>query len=106
VSTEGGGGGGGGGLHCEYNMSLSLSLSLSLPPQVDNLTEGTFYEFKIQAANMAGVGVASAPSAPLRCEAWTNEEPGGSHCFSNRLKVLIRKRNKNQKQRIKLPYPH
>lgn len=44
--------------------------------QVDGLTEGTFYEFKIQAGNLAGVGVASAPSAPLKCEAWTMEEPG------------------------------
>uniref|UniRef100_A0A8C2WK87 Myomesin 2a n=1 Tax=Cyclopterus lumpus TaxID=8103 RepID=A0A8C2WK87_CYCLU len=49
---------------------------------VDNLTEGTFYEFKIQAANMAGVGVASAPSAPLKCEAWTMEEPGPAYDLS------------------------
>lgn len=44
--------------------------------QVDNLTAGTFYEFKVQAANMAGVGVPSAPSAAMKCEAWTMEEPG------------------------------
>uniref|UniRef100_A0A3Q3WZ98 Uncharacterized protein n=1 Tax=Mola mola TaxID=94237 RepID=A0A3Q3WZ98_MOLML len=43
---------------------------------VDNLTAGTFYEFKVQAANMAGVGVPSAPSAAMKCEAWTMEEPG------------------------------
>uniref|UniRef100_A0A3Q3WZA1 Uncharacterized protein n=1 Tax=Mola mola TaxID=94237 RepID=A0A3Q3WZA1_MOLML len=42
---------------------------------VDNLTAGTFYEFKVQAANMAGVGVPSAPSAAMKCEAWTMEEP-------------------------------
>lgn len=44
--------------------------------QVDKLSEGVFYEFKVQAANMAGVGVPSAPSAPMKCEAWTFEEPG------------------------------
>ncbi|KAM9792200.1 myomesin-2 [Neosynchiropus ocellatus] len=46
---------------------------------VENLTQGTFYEFKVQAANMAGVGVPSAPSAPMKCEAWTMEEPGPAY---------------------------
>ncbi|XP_068606715.1 myomesin-2 isoform X3 [Brachionichthys hirsutus] len=49
---------------------------------VDNLTAGTFYEFKVQAANMAGVGVASAPSTPMKCEAWTMEEPGPAYDLS------------------------
>ncbi|XP_034544273.1 myomesin-2-like [Notolabrus celidotus] len=49
---------------------------------IDNLTEGTFYEFKIQAANMAGVGVPSAPSTPIKCEAWTMEEPGPAYDLS------------------------
>lgn len=44
--------------------------------QVDSLIEGTFYEFKVQAANMAGVGLPSVPSLPMKCVAWTMEEPG------------------------------
>ncbi|KAJ3615101.1 hypothetical protein NHX12_018669 [Muraenolepis orangiensis] len=49
---------------------------------VSNLTEGTFYEFKIQAGNMAGVSVPSAPSTPMKCEAWTMAEPGPAYDLS------------------------
>jgi len=49
---------------------------------VDGLTAGTFYEFKVQAGNLAGVGVPSAPSSPLKCEAWTMAEPGPAYDLS------------------------
>lgn len=54
---------------CEY-------ASVLLNTQVENLTAGNFYEFKVQAGNMAGVGLASEPSVPFACEAWTMPEPG------------------------------
>lgn len=50
--------------------------------QVDNLVEGIFYEFKVQAANMAGVGLPSVPSLPMKCVAWTMEEPGSRTAFA------------------------
>lgn len=50
--------------------------------KVEGLKEGTFYEFKITAANMAGLGVPSDPSAPLKCEAWTMDTPGPAYDLS------------------------
>ncbi|XP_069023176.1 M-protein, striated muscle isoform X3 [Embiotoca jacksoni] len=61
---------------------VNLSAVMERICTVDNLKEGTFYEFRIQAANLAGVGLRSAPSTPMKCEAWTMEEPGPAYDLS------------------------
>ncbi|XP_069545557.1 M-protein, striated muscle isoform X1 [Brachyistius frenatus] len=61
---------------------VNLSAIMERICTVDNLKEGTFYEFRIQAANLAGVGLRSAPSTPMKCEAWTMEEPGPAYDLS------------------------
>lgn len=40
------------------------------------MTEGSLYEFKIAATNLAGIGQPSDPSEHFKCEAWTDPEPG------------------------------
>ena len=42
------------------------------------MTEGSLYEFKIAAVNLAGIGQPSDPSELFKCEAWTMPEPGTS----------------------------
>ncbi|XP_042346235.1 myomesin-3 [Plectropomus leopardus] len=44
--------------------------------KVGNLTNGNFYQFRVFAANMAGVGKPSEPSEAFLCEKWTMPEPG------------------------------
>ncbi|RXM33321.1 Myomesin-2 [Acipenser ruthenus] len=47
--------------------------------KVENLKEGSFYEFRIQAANLAGVGLSSDASDHFKCETWAMPEPGPSY---------------------------
>lgn len=59
-------------------ISLEL-ISFSMPdkfPQVCSLTSGHFYQFRVFAANVAGVGKPSKPSEAFLCEMWTMPEPG------------------------------
>uniref|UniRef100_A0AAY4ACR0 Uncharacterized protein n=1 Tax=Denticeps clupeoides TaxID=299321 RepID=A0AAY4ACR0_9TELE len=44
-----------------------------------DLKENKFYQFQVRAANMAGLSVASPPSAPLECKEWTVAVPGPAH---------------------------
>lgn len=53
--------------------------------QVENLTSGVFYEFKVRAVNLAGVGLSSEPSKAFACEAWTMAEPGQYPVYSTIL---------------------
>uniref|UniRef100_A0A8C6XGE0 Myomesin 2 n=1 Tax=Naja naja TaxID=35670 RepID=A0A8C6XGE0_NAJNA len=44
--------------------------------KVEDLQENAYYEFKIAAANITGVGKSSEPSELYKCEAWNMPEPG------------------------------
>ncbi|XP_047454895.1 myomesin-3 [Mugil cephalus] len=44
--------------------------------KVCNLTSGHFYQFRVFAANVVGVGKPSEPSEAFLCEKWTMPEPG------------------------------
>ncbi|KAL2085317.1 hypothetical protein ACEWY4_018637 [Coilia grayii] len=47
--------------------------------RVSELKENMDYQFQVRAANMAGVGIPSAPSEVFRCEEWTIAVPGPPH---------------------------
>ncbi|TSS35875.1 Myomesin-2 [Bagarius yarrelli] len=61
---------------------VSSSPATSRVYKVEDLTAGKFYEFKVQAGNMAGVGLPSEPSVPFACEAWNMPEPGPAYDIS------------------------
>uniref|UniRef100_A0A8U7MWC3 Myomesin 2 n=1 Tax=Corvus moneduloides TaxID=1196302 RepID=A0A8U7MWC3_CORMO len=44
-----------------------------------DLTEDAFYEFKVAAANLIGIGQPSDPSEHFKCKAWTMPEPGPAY---------------------------
>uniref|UniRef100_A0A8U7MUT0 Myomesin 2 n=1 Tax=Corvus moneduloides TaxID=1196302 RepID=A0A8U7MUT0_CORMO len=46
---------------------------------VEDLTEDAFYEFKVAAANLIGIGQPSDPSEHFKCKAWTMPEPGPAY---------------------------
>uniref|UniRef100_A0A8C3ETD7 Myomesin 2 n=1 Tax=Corvus moneduloides TaxID=1196302 RepID=A0A8C3ETD7_CORMO len=46
---------------------------------VKDLTEDAFYEFKVAAANLIGIGQPSDPSEHFKCKAWTMPEPGPAY---------------------------
>ncbi|XP_030233466.1 myomesin-2 isoform X1 [Gadus morhua] len=47
--------------------------------QVEGLTQGAIYQFRVYAANLAGLGKSSKASADFSCEAWTMPEPGPAY---------------------------
>ncbi|XP_051880796.1 myomesin-2 [Pristis pectinata] len=47
--------------------------------KVEDLNEGSFYEFKVSAMNLGGLGLPSESSRPFKCEAWTMAEPGPTY---------------------------
>uniref|UniRef100_A0A8B9HBV8 Myomesin-1 n=1 Tax=Astyanax mexicanus TaxID=7994 RepID=A0A8B9HBV8_ASTMX len=47
--------------------------------RVSSLKENRLYQFQVRAANMAGVGIPSLPSATFKCEEWTIAVPGPPH---------------------------
>uniref|UniRef100_A0A8C5D813 Myomesin-2-like n=1 Tax=Gouania willdenowi TaxID=441366 RepID=A0A8C5D813_GOUWI len=58
---------------------------VNIPPvkervyKVEGLTSGAVYQFQVYAANLAGLGPVSKPSADYTCEAWNMPEPGPAY---------------------------
>lgn len=53
--------------------------------QVSNLTSGHFYQFRVFAANVVGVGKPSEASEAFLCEKWTMPEPGAVNVTKGRF---------------------
>uniref|UniRef100_A0A4W6EY90 Myomesin 2a n=1 Tax=Lates calcarifer TaxID=8187 RepID=A0A4W6EY90_LATCA len=68
--------------HDADNLEWKEVNQAGLTERVGDLTEGNFYWFQVQAANLAGVGLPSAPSESMKCEAWTMDEPGPAYDLS------------------------
>ncbi|KFO97846.1 M-protein, striated muscle, partial [Calypte anna] len=58
---------------------VTSSLITGTTYTVEDLTEDAFYEFKVAAANLVGVGQPSDPSEHFKCTAWTMPEPGPAY---------------------------
>uniref|UniRef100_A0A8C9W9Q3 Myomesin 2a n=1 Tax=Scleropages formosus TaxID=113540 RepID=A0A8C9W9Q3_SCLFO len=63
---------------CEVNVAPVQDRTV----KVENLKEGAFYQFRVKAGNVAGVGLSSEPSEAFHCEAWNMPEPGPCHDLS------------------------
>lgn len=59
-----------------YSTIISLFFVSDIFSQVCNLNSGYFYQFRVFAANMVGVGKPSEASKAFLCEKWTMPEPG------------------------------
>uniref|UniRef100_A0A673KKD1 Myomesin-2-like n=1 Tax=Sinocyclocheilus rhinocerous TaxID=307959 RepID=A0A673KKD1_9TELE len=67
------------------NVANKTWKEVNIPPikerlhKTGGLTAGSVYQFRVYGANLIGLGDASTPSAPFRCEAWTMPEPGPTY---------------------------
>lgn len=59
-----------------YNQLFYFLSSFFYYWKVSGLLEGHYYQFRVIAANMVGVGKPSGPSEAFLCERWTMPEPG------------------------------
>ncbi|XP_059422778.1 myomesin-2 [Carassius carassius] len=67
------------------NVATKTWKEVNVPPikerlhKAGGLTAGSVYQFRVYGANLIGLGDASTPSAPFKCEAWTMPEPGPAY---------------------------
>lgn len=73
---------------CQFSPLICICFFFFIPglfPQVCNLSSGHFYQFRVFAANLSGVGQPSEASEAFLCEKWTMPEPGKGRNVSPRL---------------------